>query len=1207
MSTSSQEALSIFGSPTHQEPTADMKNDTTMSNVPKRGGDDRGKLSIKRRRKKVKFSVEKPAALVPRVAKKVSSSPEVERAASSSRNLLSKFADEERMESGNGNSASELARMENGSGIIVEAASIFTKRVCPPDSGNEDRNEGAKSPLRKKAKLYLSSSPLVSAKINMTLSHHVPSGSQQFNHDVSHNILETPAPHMVRKNFTVSISRVKLSNEFAIRPEFDSNKPNEKGEKYRNNALDQDSLPQPVSAELCVHHDSPCNAETPFVQASGRSNSDVTRVMETPFISNAQVPSSDNEIVSNTGVSADGEEEQCESILANETENDTVVNNQISCTTASDEAQIQMEKTENLFSDSILAKETQDIDCKLENDQSSNDDSHTNLASDGSLMVLGPTQVTNIPESQFNGSTISKQPTAVSCQSLQIIEASPLQQKVESEHKTASQHDTSSPSESHSQGSPVQSGGTVCIGETQFAKSESKLSPEQALLPAGTTCTMPSPPVSPSGVQSPVIPLQSSITHYPHLDAVNQPSGSVVSKITETQLSTSSEHEIVPSSQPSPTASKKQPASLLLPGLTTQYCMPHPLATIVNDKTALCQEKAGVKQSPESQMLAVQRNEDGHITKSPSKSLIVEQYQNEHKAGPYKAVVPTQSNGNGAYVNVPVSSMSLAYSSLQSQRDSLQSQISSSVDLSSQQLELLRLEMEAKQREIDELEAALRQVEAEKKEDTPASTQSSVRSITAIAETMPSNGQTVSPEQMRSPQCSGMCIYGPESIKNPLSGHSKSLEHSQILVAVSPRHERLPDRVSQVVPESVANSQLSRQPRSLERFQIRESASFSSQILSNESNTVKVRAIVTRTAPNNHQIATLEKVQSPRQGQSPSPRVTTENLRTHTSQVATNDSSIDVKSAHVDKTVSSQHSGTQSDTESDISEMPCSSQSVLAALQAADEVLKKLKSPPLAVLEERSSMEIDTDLYSSGTPFHHTTSLKAKKLRISTDTAKPTGVKDKTHTSLVQADIVNSGQATLEIDSRLCANSTKEEISAKRGKTSTSTSRGKKGQTKSKSKKKKKVPVIQIESRGTSPAPPEFRNQNQASTTKSSSDTLFSGAQPPGPNPSSSRPTVAQSPDRGHCSRESGRGSTTPTYGAVVLRTPTTAQCSSNSSTSCGSGKEMLPTVSPCRPLSRVGKDHPPSYVGSGLSKTQLVSYSIVGQVWLIIFTRTYW
>ena len=62
-----------------------------------------------------------------------------------------------------------------------------------------------------------------------------------------------------------------------------------------------------------------------------------------------------------------------------------------------------------------------------------------------------------------------------------------------------------------------------------------------------------------------------------------------------------------------------------------------------------------------------------------------------------------------------------------------------------------------------------------------------------------------------------------------------------------------------------------------------------------------------------------------------------------------------------------------------------------------------------------------------------------------------------------------------------------------------------------------------------------------------------------------------------------------------MLQTPK-AQCSSNSvttATSSGSGREVS-AVSPCRPLSNIGKDHPPSYVGSGLSKTQLVNYSMI-------------
>ena len=1255
-STSNQTALSIFSNPAQQAPKEDKRNGTTESDIPKPGDrDGHGKLSIKHRRKKVKFSVEKPTALL-QVARKVPTSfPKMESTASSSRNLLSTFAEEEE-------------RMETGSRIIEEVS----------DSRNEDENEGASYPVRKKARL--DPSPIVSAKTKISLSQEVHFSSQQLGSNVS-RILETPAPQIRRKNFTVSISRVILSNRFTVRPGIDSNKPNDRVKKNCDNALNQGvGSPQSTSTKLCatssISNDQGIELcrpqplaiamrETPFIQASAlTSGSSVTRVMETPFISNIQEPSDDERIVTNVGRSSDHDHnsEQCESILAN----DTVKDNH---TLAPDGAQTQTENAEDLFSDSILVKETQDTDHLLKDNQSLSDDS---LATDGSCTVLGPTQVTSVPESQFNRSSTIPNPRAVSHESSQIVDTSPCSpHKVEKEHKIQSQHDTrpSSGSQSSVICSPVQSGGTMCIGETQFMKSESKPSPEEGqpilVISPTCTCTMPSPPVTPSEIQSPIIPLQNSnpATHLPHLCSTVQvsqqpPSGSV-SKIAETQFSTSSDRGIVPSSQLSPTPSKTQSAaSLKLPGLTVvQYRKPQLQASVTDDNRISSQQQA--KGNFESQALTGQQNEDRHSTKSSSKSSTLDKNENDHKP-------PIQSS---AYVNAS-SSMSLAYSTLQSQRASLQSQISSSLDLSSQQLELLRLEMEAKQREIDELEAALRQVEEEEKEihpDTPApSTQSSVRSITAIAETMPSNnGQMVSPECVSLPehctpesiesQLSGhsksntaitnnaeivpsnnhqtpspeertllenlsVHVYAPESVEDPLSDHAKSQEHSQ--VSVLPTLIRSPDvyalesvdnpileptkspeqfRIAksersqgETVPESlVTSSQLSREPRSMEHSQIRESTStYSSQIPSNESTTMKVLAVVKRTAPSSHKIVATEKIKST-QHQSQvetSPKVTVEDFSAHASKI-TSDSSVEAKS--VGKTTSSLHSEIEGDMESGTtSEAPCSSQSVLATLQAADDILRKLRSPPLAILEERSSMEIDTDLYSTGTPAPHKTSLKAKKLRISTDAAKPTDVNDK-----AQKETLNSGYTpcSLEIDSRLCTTSTIEEISAKRGKGSTSMNRGKRAHgtsTKSKSKKMKKTSLVLFESEDTALVRlPEFRNQNQATKSKSSSDAV-PAAKPSEQNPSSpSRlPSVAQSPDdRAQCSWECGHGSTTPTYGAVVLQTPKPGQCNSGTTTttttnSSGSG-------SPFRPLSRVGKDHPPSYIGSGLSKIQLVNY----------------
>ena len=318
------------------------------------------------------------------------------------------------------------------------------------------------------------------------------------------------------------------------------------------------------------------------------------------------------------------------------------------------------------------------------------------------------------------------------------------------------------------------------------------------------------------------------------------------------------------------------------------------------------------------------------------------------------------------------------------------------------------------------------------------------------------------------------------------------------------------------------------------------------------------------------------------------------------------------RSSNLSKTTLSLHSETEHDAVSDASsdgETPsCTSQSVLATLQAADDILRKLRSPPLVVLEERSSMEIDTDLYhSSGTPdTSHKQGLKAKKLRVSvsTDAAKPSGVSDKAQT----AQIVVEKDATLEVDDQLCTGSAKEAVSAKRGKGSSSASRGKRvhsASSKSKSKKTKKAPLLVYESEDVA-AVTRSQSRNQAATKSPSSD-IFTSAKSSEISHLSSPalPSITtQSPDRAHCSREGGCGSTIPTCGggqgeAVCHWTPK-AQCSSNSGTTAASGisedggggiGNEVPAVSPCRPLSRVGKDHPPSYIGSGLSKTQLVSY----------------
>ena len=1146
--------------------------------------------------------------------------PKLKSTASSSRNLLSMFADEQnRMENGNGKAEAALRRaeIENGNGMMgaasrqfkmensngkvetalkqtkmengienavamsgqvrmqngnenMEAAAIFIEDDCPLYSRNVEEDEGAGPPIKKKAKL---TSPLVSAKVKAISSQQVPNCSRQFGHD-PFRVSETPVPQMAHDSFTVSISRALLSNKFTSQPELCSNKPSKV--KNCNDTVNQIVCPlsEAEKPSVCITE----KLRTPFVQVSVLvSNSRcVTKVMETPFVSNIL---NEDEIVSYAQISSGGGVEKCESMLANETEIEAMDDDPSSPARTPNKATTQTKKAEDVLSESFFAKETQDLDWQLNNVQSpDNSNSHASVLSDGECTILGPTQIASIPESQFYRSAVVPKPTSLPPQ---VVEPLPLSQKVEKEPNTQSQHNGGSCSMSPSlrQDSPVQSGGPVCIGETQFTKTGSKFSPELGNSPAGT-CNMPSPPASPSGIHSPVIPLQNS-THQPCLGGAltpQQPLGSL-SKIAETQPYASSDDGIVPSSQPSPTASKRRaaPASLLLHGLAmVQYCRPRLQATVEDEKISL--EQQDVNQNAQSQPLGGQQNDDKLIEKSPSKSLTTKQSESELRAKPYAA--QTKTDGNVSSVNVPVSPMTLAYN-LQSQQLSLQSQMSSSVDFSSQQLELLRQEMEAKQKEIDELEAALRQAEAKQTEkeiqaETPISSQSSDKSITAIADTMPSsNGCMMSPEQAKSTKC--LAVYLPESAESTLSGpqgnlavvspketispqkiciYARDLVDNQ-QVAASAKYEGSLDHVSETVSESlVASSRLSGEPRPLEHSQIRESP-LDSQLPSDESTTMKVQAIVQRTAPpTSNQFAATVKVKSVDQNSiKRSPGVTsTEAMKAHIDKMADNRLP---KSVCVDKTAPL-HSEIESDADSDCSETQCTSQSVLATLQAADEVLRKLRSPPLALLEERSSMEIDTDLYSSGTTAHHKLkSLKAKKLRNS----------GKMQASVVQKDAGNSVQATMEIDSQLFTDgaNTADESPAQRG--GKGSSRGKRVHSisaKSKSTKKKKAALVMYESEETLPRLPRFRNRNQANTSQS--------------------PTTAQSHDQGdHCSR---RGSTTPTSipTDVLLQTPKPL-CSSSG----GSSREVS-TVSHHRPLSAVGKDHPPSYIGSGLSKTQLVS-----------------
>ena len=998
-------------------------------------------------------------------------------------------------------------RTENGNGNIevAEAALLSTEQVCPSDL---DRVEEMESPVKKRPKLDSEPSnvsPSVAMETDTTSSQQLPVRSQHLSHDIS-RILETPAPVIEPMDLTGSSNQETSSN--TTHHKMDSDNPSGREIKPHRDeslALDQDGS-RACEASKTIHA-STCISETPFIRVSEKSNSIVTRIMETPF-------------VSNTRVSSDGEDERSESVFTMETRCE-MGDGRVPRTSVPDKSHIQIENDEELC---ILAKETQDI----VDDHQSPDDRHCSSQDidGGSCSVLGPTQVLNVPESQLNG------PTVIVSDHLPLTVKTPPH-KPESEHGTSSQSACSSSAGSQTR----QSGETVCIGETQFAKTGSQ---DQKCSPANESLAMPSPPLSlarcevqsdkvvpsipPVELPSPIIPLQNSINSpRPGLARSRNKSSGGVSRVAETQVpASSSVHQIVPSSQPSPSPSKKQPVSLQLPGLMIE-CRQRPQAVAVHDQTSstgkedidqngyvagsptLTAEQRGVVKSPTPTL------ERRGVVKSPA--LTVEQNQNGNLTGPSALVGLTQSGRS----RLEALSMSLAYSNLQSQQDSLQSQISCSVDLSSQQLEQLRLEMEAKQHEIDKLEAALRQVQTEETEpNTPVITQSPIESVTAIAETVPSNGSTASTEKGRSPEYS-IEKSAPEPIADnqilALAGVTESSTHSQVQRDGS--HEEKPTCAS--------------------------------------------GADIADTVTNSH-----------RSEQGESPKTSTEQVP----ELINEDSHLPHACANTSSTESSVPSQTQTE---EFSEAPSSSQSVQALLQAADDVLRKLRNPPLAILEDRSSLEVDDDLCSGSTP--SCTSIKAK-LHISSATAKPTGANDEEH--VPQAQRNNSMQATLEIDSGLCASThkLKEDTIAKGSKISTGGA--KKVHSSSSKSKKTKPPLVLLEMEDT--LPPDNRNKIEAKrATKPSSN--FCMGKECGSNLSSHRlPTVTQTPSRaiarGHGSRGSGRGSV-PHYEAVVLQTP---------KIQCNSSRE-LPPVSPCRPLASVGKDHPPSYVESGLTKPQLVCY----------------
>ena len=1018
---------------------------------------DHSKLSIKRRRKKrVKFSMEKP--VIPESVKQLSSSSELKSENAVSRPLAHELNLIEEGENGARNEKCET----------LEKVSSSTQPGSPCDSGKEAVSAGEASPVKKRAKLDPDISPLLPTKTDTSSSLQLPTGSQHLNDDVS-RILETPAPITNLMEYdvpskeeeeltTVSEPVESESESFDVSPVIAS----DHNFSFPSTCVSTEpgvSIPAAPSA---------CISETPFVQSSKLSNSNVTRVLETPFITNIQAPP---------------QAEQSESVLREETQSD-LEGKLVPCAGLHDKSNVQMETEKSEFSDSILAKESPQGD---EGSYKSPEENNSHPDIDGSFSVLGQTPVINVPESPFKlevpqclSASVKTPPNTVAEHELEIL----------------SKHTSSSGGSTHSyQGSLVlQSGGTVCIGETQFSKYESQ---------EKRNSVMPSPPVSPGEAefQSPVIPLQNSTSPL-YWDVGRQLPSNNRSDINNLRVRASCGHSVVPSSQPSPSYSKRMPKSPLLSGLTVWYYK-QPLAEVtVGRESPLIvgkdqREAADNSQHNEAASLGLnsstEETQDGNAMKPPSTAL--ELSQNE-RGRPGTLVGSTQSRG----FSVDVASITSAFSSLQCQRDNLLSQISCSVDLSSQQLGQLKLEIEAKQREIDELEAALKQVQAEEMQpDAPASTQLSVKSITTIAETLPNADVE---QQKEVPEV---------SVSDKLSNNS--LSSTTMVTVQSPAH---------------------------------------SQTQTNEVIMTSSEYIVSQNMPANIHTLT-EGVTSPHSSIQAAPEVPCGD--SHSTQPTT--SSVTALGSSMQHYPVKDGAG--------VDEIPCStsSQSVEAVLRAADEVLRKLRNPSQAVLEERSSMEIDQDLCPTNAPSH--AGIKTK-LHIFECSSKVT-VDDKCSRDQPQLED-NPVKATLEIDDGLYyARANKE------GPVITSSGRRKRthsSSTKSKRKKKNKASLVLLESEATLPDIPAGK------ATSASSPNVISGL-----NSSPSLLHVEkQSPVRDHCSRDARHGSTTPQCGeTMLLRTPNLQS------------RGDIPMVSPCRPLATVGKDHPPSYVGSGLSKTQLVSY----------------
>ena len=1007
-----------------QASTSGTRKDSLPCSSSERG-ESHGKLSIKRRRKKrVKFSMEKPS-LLPQMLQASASSPTVEN---------------------------------------VESTPNTTRNV--------DEDEDEASPVRKKVKVDLSAA-LRSAQDN-TMTQQGSVTSPHLCHGIS-RVLETPAPIVIRTDDTATHCSVeKLTQRQEVDFDEQSSKCNELGRKKQPLGKSPGVVPgqehsQPPACELIeihkpqqpIEHSLSSVLETPFIQPL---ENNVTHVLETPFVRHIQASAEEEE-----------NEEQGESVLTVRAHSVTE-GRQVPCETSPNKCHRHdaIEQDEDSLSDDILARDSEHMEYELEKEPSLKS-SNSSIHADSSCTVLGPTQVHNVPETQLNKSALLPSYT------LPDKMESPLHEFDKAQHRILSQRTSSSGSTQSTQGSPtLQSGGTVCINETQFTKAESQnkiCSPSQSSVVAA----MPSPPPTPDQgeVQSPVIPLQNSVTS----DHKGGKSSGRTSKIAETQLSTS----CVPCSQPSPSYSK--PKSTVLPGLSLQYqCQQPPAVKVVDESLCTDEEK---KQSNKRNVAASPKPQidGGLMAKSPSEqndidcfreSSIATVVQNENGNGN----LPTTQIGPAQAMNM--ASINVAFLNLQSQRDSLQSQISCSMDLSTQQMELLRQEMEAKQREINELEGALRLAlarEEVQQDSVTNSTQTSVKSVVAVADTFPDNTSTSSSSSSKGEASPEQPVACTPDENCPLAhGNTKeSSDHS-----LSRREES--GKTTQVEPTSADVAQQKQIPLDSE--------------------------------------------------------LTNDHLQGDGSSTSDN--------ASVPPPPHAQTVGR-------VDEADSTSMSVEAILQAADDVLKKLKDPPLAVLEERSHMEIDEDLC---TPSR--SSIKAK-LHVASTTATPNASRVGPRES--------SAQANLQVDSELYSRTNKE-AEVKRAKPfAGETQKGRNVSTTSK-KKKKKVPLVVREADGTLPGPfsPDTAIiQNQATAhPKSSVIASESG------NVSSPNAAIISTPSRAHSSRESDGDGAISRHSAVTLRTPKVHSCNS------------VAAVSPCRPLASVGKDHPPSYVGSGLTKPQL-------------------